>query len=92
MAGYWQTSLLRLSPSKRKTERGQYSAILIKQALSIKDLASQRTKTWTFFAGPTREIPSRQLRWAHLACSDSQSEGRIRFILFGHTIKENIFK
>ena len=60
-----------------KKERGQYPAILTKQAWSIKDLLyGQRI----LFCGNKAGNPE-WARQAHLARLGSQSEHRIRFIL-----------
>ena len=69
MAGYWPSSFLRFYGPRRsrgsqkfKEERGQYPAILTKQAWSIKDLLNgQKITPKEFrFAGPMRAIPSGQ--------------------------------
>ena len=90
MDGYWPSSLFCVFMDQdeievhknARNERGQHSAILTKQAWSIKDLSyGQKIKAKNFaFAGTKREIQSGQER-AHHARLDSQSEHRIRFIL-----------
>ena len=68
-----------------KKEQGNYPAILTEQAWSIKDLLhGQKITPKNFaFAETKREIPSVQKK-AHVACSGSQSEHRICFILPAH--------
>ena len=59
MAGYWPSSFLKVHKLAKK-ERGQYQAILTKQAWSIKDLLYGFLVN--FSCGTRQVVPSRQDR------------------------------
>ena len=90
MAKFLFTFLLSRSIKMQK-EQGHYTAILTRQAWSIRDLLYGQKEN--FFLGEQCRNKSRVgARCAHLSCLGSQSKYRIRLILpshgFSHGIKD----
>ena len=74
----WTLTSLFVSAHKKTQKEGQYPAILTEQAWSIiKDFITEKEN----FSLRNQRGKTKAGKKAHLACSGSQSEHRIRFIL-----------